>query len=33
LAEPKSTTLRLLMDNRLIKNPMGILYDILVKVD
>ncbi|KAK4724035.1 hypothetical protein R3W88_026814 [Solanum pinnatisectum] len=33
LGEPKATTMRLLMANRSIKHPMGILYDILVKVD
>ncbi|KAH0727844.1 hypothetical protein KY290_003564 [Solanum tuberosum] len=33
LGEPKSTTMRLLMADRSIKHPVGILYDILVKVD
>ncbi|XP_049414703.1 uncharacterized protein LOC125877458 [Solanum stenotomum] len=33
LGEPKATTIRLLMADRLIKHPIGILYDILVKVD
>ncbi|XP_049345462.1 uncharacterized protein LOC125809981 [Solanum verrucosum] len=33
LGEPKSTTMRLLMDDRSIKHPIGILYDILVKGD
>nr|KAK4716688.1 hypothetical protein R3W88_015026 [Solanum pinnatisectum] len=33
LGEPKSTTVRLLMADRSIKHPVGILYDILVKVD
>ncbi|KAK4731651.1 hypothetical protein R3W88_024639 [Solanum pinnatisectum] len=33
LAEPKSTTIRLLMADRSIKYPIGILYDILVKLD
>ncbi|XP_049410626.1 uncharacterized protein LOC125873820 [Solanum stenotomum] len=33
LGEPKSTAMRLLMDDRSIKHPVGILYDILVKVD
>ncbi|XP_015164313.1 uncharacterized protein [Solanum tuberosum] len=33
LGEPKPTTMRLLMANRSIKHPMGILYDILVKMD
>ncbi|XP_015167696.1 uncharacterized protein [Solanum tuberosum] len=33
LGEPKATTMRLLMAYRLIKHPVGILYDILVKVD
>ncbi|KAK4721361.1 hypothetical protein R3W88_011594 [Solanum pinnatisectum] len=32
LGESKSTTMRLLMVDRSIKHPMGILYDILVKV-
>ncbi|XP_049342938.1 uncharacterized protein LOC125807269 [Solanum verrucosum] len=33
LGEPKSTTMRLVMVDRSIKYPGGILYDILVKVD
>ncbi|XP_049381271.1 uncharacterized protein LOC125845785 [Solanum stenotomum] len=33
LGEPKATTMRLLMADRYIKHPVGILYDILVKVD
>ncbi|XP_049394716.1 uncharacterized protein LOC125859006 [Solanum stenotomum] len=33
LGEPKATTMRLLMADCSIKHPMGILYDILVKVD
>ncbi|XP_049378071.1 uncharacterized protein LOC125842812 [Solanum stenotomum] len=33
LGEPKATTMRLLMEDRSIKYPVGILYDILVKVD
>ncbi|XP_015159206.1 uncharacterized protein [Solanum tuberosum] len=33
LGESKATTLRLLMVDLSIKHPMGILYDILVKVD
>ncbi|XP_049414669.1 uncharacterized protein LOC125877415 [Solanum stenotomum] len=33
LGEPKATTMRLLMDDRSIKHHVGILYDILVKVD
>ncbi|KAK4737182.1 hypothetical protein R3W88_000879 [Solanum pinnatisectum] len=33
LGEPNSTTMRLLMADRSIKLPMGLLYDILVKVD
>ncbi|XP_049388867.1 uncharacterized protein LOC125853241 [Solanum stenotomum] len=33
LGEPKETTMRLLMVNRSIKHPVGILYDILVMVD
>ncbi|XP_049389638.1 uncharacterized protein LOC125854128 [Solanum stenotomum] len=32
LGEPKSTTMRLLMADRSIKHPVGIQYDILVKV-
>ncbi|XP_049368162.1 uncharacterized protein LOC125833047 [Solanum verrucosum] len=33
LGEPKATTVRLLKADRSIKHPVGILYDILVKVD
>ncbi|XP_049372515.1 uncharacterized protein LOC125837437 [Solanum verrucosum] len=33
LGEPKTTTMKLLMEDRSIKHPVGILYDILVKVD
>ena len=33
LDEPQLTTMRLLMADRTIKNPFGILYDVLVKVD
>jgi len=33
LGEPKATTIRLLIADRSIKHPVGILYDILVKVD
>ncbi|XP_049365817.1 uncharacterized protein LOC125830680 [Solanum verrucosum] len=33
LGEPKATTMRLVMADRSIKHPVGILYDILVKVD
>ncbi|KAK4729676.1 hypothetical protein R3W88_022664 [Solanum pinnatisectum] len=33
LGKPKSTTMSLLMADRSIKHPVGILYDILVKVD
>ncbi|XP_049391522.1 uncharacterized protein LOC125855917 [Solanum stenotomum] len=33
LGEPKATTMRLLMADRSIKHPVGILYDILVKVE
>ncbi|XP_049359163.1 uncharacterized protein LOC125823826 [Solanum verrucosum] len=33
LGEPKVTTMRLLMANGSIKHPVGILYDILIKVD
>ncbi|XP_049399790.1 uncharacterized protein LOC125863853 [Solanum stenotomum] len=32
LGDPKATTMRLLIADRSIKHPMGILYDILVKV-
>ncbi|XP_015159291.1 uncharacterized protein [Solanum tuberosum] len=32
LGKPKATTMRLFMADRSIKNPVGILYDILVKV-
>ncbi|XP_016578924.1 uncharacterized protein LOC107876513 [Capsicum annuum] len=33
LGTPKPTTMRLLMADRSIKKPMGVLYDVLVKVD
>ncbi|XP_049352029.1 uncharacterized protein LOC125816458 [Solanum verrucosum] len=33
LGEPKATTMRLLMADQSLKHPVGILYDILVKVD
>ncbi|XP_015165152.1 uncharacterized protein [Solanum tuberosum] len=33
LGEPQATTMRLLMADRSIKHPVGILYNILVKVD
>ncbi|KAK4729660.1 hypothetical protein R3W88_022648 [Solanum pinnatisectum] len=33
LGEPKATTMRFLMADRSIKHPVGILHDILVKVD
>ncbi|KAK4729781.1 hypothetical protein R3W88_022769 [Solanum pinnatisectum] len=33
LSEPKATIMRLFMADRSIKHPVGILYDILVKVD
>ncbi|KAK4708596.1 hypothetical protein R3W88_029521 [Solanum pinnatisectum] len=33
LGEPKATTMRLLMADQSIKHPVGILYDILIKVD
>ncbi|KAF3650187.1 hypothetical protein FXO37_18588 [Capsicum annuum] len=33
LGAPKPTTMRLLMTDRSIKKPMGVLYDVLVKVD
>ncbi|XP_049410604.1 uncharacterized protein LOC125873795 [Solanum stenotomum] len=33
LGEPKATTMRLIMADRSIKHPVGILYEILVKVD
>ncbi|KAK4713357.1 hypothetical protein R3W88_019264 [Solanum pinnatisectum] len=33
LGEPKATTMRLFMADCSIKHPVGILYDILVKVD
>ncbi|XP_047262414.1 uncharacterized protein LOC124895913 [Capsicum annuum] len=33
LGAPKPTTMRLLMADRLIKKPVGVLYDILVRVD
>src|SRR5687767_2944271 len=33
LGEPKPTNMRLLIADRTIKRPIGILYDVLVKVD
>lgn len=33
LGDPKSITMRLLMADRYIKHPMGIIYDNLVKVE
>ncbi|XP_049405116.1 uncharacterized protein LOC125868535 [Solanum stenotomum] len=33
LSEPKSTTMRLLMEDRSIKHPLGILYDILIDTE
>ena len=33
LGKPKSTTMHFLMADRLMKHPVGIIYDILVKVD
>ncbi|XP_049373479.1 uncharacterized protein LOC125838475 [Solanum verrucosum] len=33
LGEPKATTMRLLLEDRSIKHPVGILYDMLVKVN
>lgn len=33
LVEPKATTMRILMEDRSVKHLVGILYDILVKVD
>ena len=33
LGEPKPTNMRLLIADRTIKRPVGILYDVLVKVD
>ena len=31
LSDPKSTTMRLLMANRMVKRPIGVLHDVLVK--
>ena len=33
LGDPKPTTMRLLMANRTVKRPIGILHDVLVKVE
>ena len=33
LGDPKSTTMRLLMADRTVKRPIGILHDVLVKVE
>ena len=33
LGDPKPTTMRLLMDDRIVKRPIGILHDVLVKVE
>ena len=33
LGEPKPTAMRLLIDDRTVKRPIGILHDVLVKVD
>ncbi|XP_069151954.1 uncharacterized protein [Solanum lycopersicum] len=33
LGDPKSTTMRLLMDDRIVKRPIGIVHDVLVKVE
>ena len=33
LSDPKPTTMRLQMDNRTVKRPIGILHDVLVKVE
>ena len=33
LGDPKPTAMRLLMDDRTVKRPIGILYDVLVKVE
>ena len=33
LGDPKPTTMRILMDDRTVKRPIGILHDVLVKVE
>ena len=33
LGDPKPTSMRLLMDDRIVKRPIGILHDLLVKVE
>ena len=33
LGDPKPTAMRLLLDNRIMKRPIGILHDVLVKVE
>ena len=33
LGEPKPTAMRLLMADRILKRPIGILHDVIVKVD
>ena len=33
LGDPKTTTMRLLMADRTVKRPRGILHDVLVKVE
>ena len=33
LGDPKPTAMRLLMDNRIVKRPKGILHDVLVKLE
>ena len=33
LGDPKPTAMRLLMDDRTVKRPIGILHDVLVKVE
>ena len=33
LGDPKPTTMRLLMDDRIVKRPIGILHDMLVKLE
>ena len=33
LGDPKPTAMRLLMDDRAVKRPIGILHDVLVKVE
>ena len=33
LGDPKPTAMRLLMANRTVKKPVGILHDVLVKVE